>query len=240
MHDFFHNMGWEVQRTSSLKREKAKQLREAEVRKWDFASRYQPSTILDIGANTGQFAELIRQVCPGARIISFEPILECFEVLKENRKITPPFEAINTALGNESGTAIIHRNNFSPSSSLLTMRDLHIEELPATRNSMPETISIQKLDELAAALSIESPLLVKIDVQGFEEQVILGGQAVLKDAVAIVLEVSACSLYDNAPTFDLIYQVLKSMGFSYKGNVDQWKSQVDGRILQFDALFERH
>jgi FkbM family methyltransferase len=238
-HDFFRKIGWEVQRTSSLKKEKVKQYREAEVRKWDFASRYKPKTVLDIGANTGQFAELIRQVCPEVRIISFEPILECYEALKANQNITPPFEAINTALGNESGPTTIHRNHFSPSSSLLKMRDLHVEEMPVTRDSVTEAIRIQKLDELGPSLSIELPLLVKIDVQGFEEQVVLGGQTVLTEATAIVIEVSSCPLYDNAPSFDRIYELMKSMGFSYQGNVDQWKSQADGKILQFDALFER-
>jgi len=238
-HELFRKIGWEVQRTSSLEKEKAKARVELEIQKWAFASRYQLRTVLDIGANTGQFAELIRAVLPQVRIISFEPILECFHALRSNPKITPPFEAINSALGNEAGTAVIHRNHFTPSSSLLAMEPLHVAELPDTRDSIPETIRIQKLDDLQPALRVELPLLVKIDVQGFEEQVIHGGQKTLADAVAIVLEVSSCPLYEGAPDFDRIFQLMKNLGFTYQGNVDQWKSQVDGRILQFDALFER-
>ena len=99
IHATIRRFGWVVQRTSSLEKQKRKHYREIEVQKWAFTSRYEPRTVLDIGANTGQFAELIREVCPEARIISFEPILECYRALKANQKITPPFDVINTALG---------------------------------------------------------------------------------------------------------------------------------------------
>jgi FkbM family methyltransferase len=194
--------------------------------------------VLDVGANTGQFAELIRQVLPDARIISFEPIDECFKMLQKNMSTRPPFEAFQLALGNEPGEAIINRNAFSPSSSLLQMKALHVDELPQTREVQEETISVEKLDNLSSSLSLETPFIVKVDVQGFEEQVILGGSKTLAKADAVIIEVSSHPLFEGAPTFDQVYQLMKQLGFIYRGNVDQWKSRKDGRILQFDALFE--
>ena len=238
-HDLFRKFGWDIQRTLSVDKEKATQRHETEVRKWMFARHYRPKTVLDIGANIGQFAVLIRQVLPGVRIISFEPIEECFRKLQANKLIAPPFEPIHSALGNESGFADIYRNEFSPSSSLLPMEDLHRIEAPETRLTKRENIRLQKLDDLRTSLSISLPLFVKIDVQGFEEQVILGGKNLLLNAEAIVLEISSYPLYKGAPTFDRIYELMKDIGFAYKGNVDQWRSRTDGKILQFDALFEK-
>ena len=209
-----------------------------EVEKWRFAKRYETRTVLDVGANTGQFAQLIRQVLPDARIISFEPIDECFKTLQKNMGTSPPFEAFQLALGNESCESTINRNAFSPSSSLLEMKALHVEELPQTREVQQERIRVEKLDGLSASLFIETPFIVKVDVQGFEDQVILGGSKTLAKADAVILEVSSYPLYEGAPTFDRIYQLMKQIGFVYRGNVDQWKSRKDGRILQFDALFE--
>lgn len=238
VHITLRTLGWEVRRTSTLERARNEERIKSEHRKWELVKPYLPKTVLDIGANTGQFAELIRQVLPNTRIISFEPIRECFESLASNPKISAPFQAINSALGNENGAAVIHRDRFSPSSSLLKMEQLHIHELPFTGDSAPETIRIQRLDDLSAELAIELPLFVKIDVQGYEDRVILGGRRVLEHAVAVVMEVSSYSLYQNAPTFDRLYALMKELGFEYKGNVDQMLSRRDGRILQFDALFE--
>jgi FkbM family methyltransferase len=238
LHDLLRNFGWEVQRTRTLERSIRDAYLNQELDKWEFCRRYNANTVLDIGANSGQFAELIRRVLPECRIVSFEPLQQCYKQLKDNKNIGQPFTALQMALGNESGTVSINRNDFSPSSSILPMNQLHVSELPQTAKTTSEEIRVEKLDEISASINIRKPYFVKIDVQGFEGQVIQGGRQTLVEAEAVIVEISCLPLYEGAPSFDQIYQMMKGIGFEYRGNVDQWKSSKDDRILQIDALFE--
>jgi hypothetical protein len=86
---------------------------------------------------------------------------------------------------------------------------------------------------------LRDPLLLKLDVQGFEDKVIIGGEDVVARAKIIIIEVSFLPLYEGAPLFDDIYQILKTRGFTYNGNFDQLLSPEDGRPLQADAIFSR-
>jgi hypothetical protein len=82
-------------------------------------------TIFDIGANTGQFASLIHEVLPEAFIYSFEPLEECYQKFKTKEREITNFEAFNVALGDTDGEIEFYRNEYSPSSSILPMADLH-------------------------------------------------------------------------------------------------------------------
>lgn len=80
---------------------------------------YNFDTILDIGANEGQYALFIKKYFPDAALFSFEPIKKCFDEIKKNCKHLKNFSVLNYALGNENKTEDFHLNEFSASSSLL-------------------------------------------------------------------------------------------------------------------------
>jgi hypothetical protein len=84
---------------------------------------------------------------------------------------------------------------------------------------------------------LKTPLLIKIDVQGFERMVILGGIQTIKKAEVLIVEVSFQELYENQVPFDTIYSLLTGLGFTFIGNYDQLLSPKDGSILQADAIF---
>lgn len=192
-------------------------------------------TVLDVGANTGQFATKIRELIPGAFIYSFEPLGDAHASLLSEMGGDPAFKAFNFALGDEETKTVIHRSSFSPSSSLLPMLELHSAAWPHTAESGTEKIEVRRLDALD--LSPEPNLLVKIDVQGFEDRVIAGGRATISQAACVVTEVSFQKLYDGQPLFDDIYRTLRALGFEYWGNWDQLLDPRDGRPLQADAIF---
>lgn len=232
------NAGWDVRRVSALPAIKQAEQAATTLQRWKFIRNYQAKTILDIGANIGQFARIARHWNPDAMIVSFEPLQDCADQLESMGEELAPHRLIRSALGSSTGTAEIHRNHSSPSSSLLEMEELHQRELPHTAQSTVESIQIQRLDDVFQTPP-DGPVFIKMDVQGFEREVIEGGSRTIGMAEAIVMEVSIQPLYKGAPTFDELYQTMRGFGFQYRGNVDQWVSAQDGRVLQCDCLFEK-
>ncbi|MFC5284576.1 FkbM family methyltransferase [Pedobacter alpinus] len=193
-------------------------------------------TVLDIGANTGQFANLIQKVLPQASIISFEPIKKCYDELLVNTK-NINVKAFNCALGDVEEQQEINISAHTPSSSLLNMADLHTEVFAGTNFVEKEIISIKRLDDVFPDLKINGKFMVKVDVQGFEDRVIKGGVETLKKADSVLIETSFVELYKDQLLFDGIYQLLIGLGFEFKGNYTQTKNKEDGSILYAESFF---
>lgn len=204
--------------------------------KW--LQQYEIQTILDLGANEGQFAEFIRTVFPKANIICFEPLYSCFKVLSDKFNNDSSIEFLNIALGDFNGQFEMYSNDFSPSSSLLKMKQEHITNFPFTEKAKIENIKVKTLDSIADDLILNKEVLVKIDVQGFEGNVLKGGMKFFATIPKIVIiETSIVELYENEMSFGDIYDIFLSLGYKYAGNMNQLYSPVDGKILQVDAIF---
>ena len=194
-------------------------------------------TIFDIGANTGQFAWQFHRLFPDAEIYSFEPLKNCYNEMLKRMENVQKFHAFNFALGDKTGKAEIHHNDYSPSSSLLPMEELHKKAFPFTEKVNIEEIDIRCLDDIAGHLDLKDDVLVKIDVQGFEDKVILGGGTLISRASVLILETSFRPLYKGQLLFDDIYEMLKKKGFVYSGTEHTIRNPNDGSILQCDSIF---
>jgi FkbM family methyltransferase len=194
-------------------------------------------SVFDIGANTGQFAADIRKILPDALIFAFEPLKDCYERMLERMKNVPNFKAFNFALGNEGTEVDMHRSSYSPSSSILPMGSLHKKAFPFTNGGSLERITVRRLDDVAKDLALLDNLLVKIDVQGFEDKVLVGGAQTIKKATALIVETSFKRLYEGQPLFDEIYVIIREMGFLHHGNLNQLLNPKDGSVLQADGIF---
>lgn len=197
------------------------------------------NTIIDIGASIGQFAFRMHKLIPHANVYSFEPLIDSFEQLCEKTKNNPKFKCFNFALGNEQGRKLIFHNKYSESSSLLPMEQLHAEAFPFTKDAAQEYIEIRTLDAAAESMKLDKEILIKIDVQGFEDKVILGGEKTIGQAKILIVETSFETLYKGQPLFDNIYSMLTSRGFIFKGCEDTLYNPKDGRILQCNSIFVR-
>jgi len=147
------------------------------------------------------------------------------------------FTPFKIALGDVDGQSEFRRNEFSPSSSMLPMASLHKRSFPITEQEIVEPVAIRRLDNIVRDLVLPDDILVKMDVQGYEDKVISGGQSLFSRAKVAIVETSFFVLYDGQPLFDEIYALFRAMGFRYMGNFDQLKSPLDGTILQADAIF---
>jgi FkbM family methyltransferase len=209
----------------------------AENNNYGWLVKHNIGTVLDIGANTGQFALMIHKILPYATIFSFEPIEECYNKLAENMTKVPKFHAFNYALGDTENDLEIYINEFTESSSFLPMADLHKRAFPYTAEAHLKKVKIKQLDVVARDLSFEGNLLIKIDVQGYEDSVIRGGHSVISQARVLIVETSFHCLYVGQPMFENIYDILLKMGFRYIGALDQLRSPFDGSVLQEDSIF---
>lgn len=206
----------------------------------DWIERSSISTILDIGANSGDFAVTMARRFPAARVISFEPLTDAAAELRRRTQGIPHCTAIDCALGDMDGEIDMQRCVYSPSSSILPMADLHRRAVPFTDgDSKTERIRIRRLDDVAQEVPMPDGIFAKIDVQGFEDRVIRGGVETLRRARVIIVETSFATLYEGQPLFREIFAALNSLGFDYAGNWDQLADPASGRILQADAIFLR-
>jgi FkbM family methyltransferase len=192
-------------------------------------------TVLDIGANVGEFATMIRGVLPVARIYSFEPLEVCYKELKKLK--IGNFEAFDIALSDINGELEFHKNEHLPSSSALSMTDLHKQNYPYTVNNSLIKVKCIRLDDIATKLNIQDNLLVKIDVQGLENRVVTGGENTIRRARILIIETSFQVLYAGQPLFEDIYDLLKR-DFKYMGSWEKSRtSQIDGSPLFEDSIF---
>lgn len=208
-------------------------------RRFLWLSRLPIRTVLDIGANIGQSAIFYHGLFPDARIYSFEPIGHCYAELKRRVSDIRVASAFNLALGDTHGVTTLYRSASAGSSSLLPMEDLHYRAFPSTRPAGEEQVRVARLDDLAGDLTLEDDILMKIDVQGYEDKVLAGGQSVLERARLVITEVSFQELYRGQTLFNDINRQLEGAGFRYMGSMKQMLSPLDGGVLQADAVFLR-
>lgn len=194
-------------------------------------------TILDIGANVGKFALMMNKILGNKTIYCFEPLKDCFEHLVNNTKHIDNIQCFNIGLGSNNKTVTIYHNEFSPSSSLLEMSTLHKQAFPYTKNSVEEEVKIVSLDEMQSELELNKKILLKIDVQGYELEVLKGADELIRQVDLVIVETSYVELYKDQPLYDDIYQYFLTRKFQYMGNFGQFSNPSTGEILQGDAIF---
>ncbi len=131
----------------------------------------------------------------------------------------------------------IYRSSYSPSSSLLKMTLLHEEAFPYTKGTTEEKILVRRLDDAVRSLSLRKNILIKMDAEGYEDKIIMGGTKLISQAKVIIIETSFKPLRLNQPLFGQIYEMLKKLNFEYAGNLGQKKNPVDGNVLLSDSVF---
>lgn len=197
-------------------------------------------TVIDIGANNGQFARLARTVFPDAKIYSFEPLPDCYAELRSALPGDTKFFPIECGIGSKEQTLDFYRSFHTPSSSFLKMEEFHKEAFPYSVEGQAETpieVKVMTLDAVLADANIEDNILIKIDVQGYELEVIEGAGALLERSKVLILEMSFAKLYAGQPLFHDVYQRMCGLGFRFNGSLAQMEHPHTGEVVQTDAIF---
>jgi len=206
-------------------------------RKWLQAANIR--TVVDVGANAGQFASAIRCFVPKAQIYSFEPLPDCYEALCHRLAKRGRFEGFCTAVGADNREVTFWRSEFAKSSSVLSMTELHKEAFPWSKGAKEFKVPQCRLDDCLDKMQLAPNVLLKIDVQGYELEVLLGARRLLQRVNYVLVETSFHKLYQGQALFHQVYEQMRGEGFVYAGNFEQLLSPLDGAILQADSLFVR-
>jgi FkbM family methyltransferase len=195
-------------------------------------------TVIDAGANRGQFAVFAARRFPEAAIICFEPLPEPLARLRQATGNSPRVTLHDIALAETSGLAEFHVSVADDSSSLLPITPLQRTVFPGTEEQATRTVQIRRLDDVLRGGALLAPVLLKIDVQGGELGVLRGADDLMPSIDAVLVEVSFVELYAGQALADEVWSHLSSRGFSCRG---AWSTAYGprGECLQSDLLFAR-
>ncbi|MCU0321693.1 MAG: FkbM family methyltransferase [Chitinophagaceae bacterium] len=196
------------------------------------------NTILDVGANQGQFAITSTFFYPAATIHSFEPVPDTYKLLEANTKNNASIKCNNYALGSNTGEIDFFSNDHSHASSALPVSEHQKNAIPLTARQHKIKVAVKTLDDIGNSLAIQSPILLKLDVQGFEKEVLKGAINFIQKVDYVLFEASFVSMYDGEALFDEMHTILKNMGFELIGPVGFLQTN-DLQILQMDMLYKR-
>jgi len=197
--------------------------------------------VLDVGANTGQFAESLYDFGFKGTTISFEPVSSCYKVLlkrsKKNSKLIVPERC---AIGNEDKEVTINVTDDTVFSSILKITDYHSKLKPKSRIVKTESVKMYRIDSIIDNFidPEEDSILLKIDTQGFEKEVLEGAKNTIKRLKAIKIEIPLTNIYNNTQfTFYQTIEFLKDHNFiPYSFNIEGVNLKT-GRVHTIDGLF---
>lgn len=195
-------------------------------------------TVVDVGANRGQFALVARNCFPGAIIISFEPLPRPAAIYRAVFAVDDRARLVEAAIGPEPGEAVIHLSARDDSSSLLPITVLQNALFPGTAETGTAIIQVTRLSDAMLAEDLAAPALLKLDVQGFEFQALAGCESLLDRFIWVYVECSFVELYAGQALADAVIAWLRERGFSLRG-VYNIAYDSGGRAVQADFLFGR-
>lgn len=194
-------------------------------------------TVLDVGANVGQYASLLRGAGFTGRVISCEPLEGAYAQLAGRAEKDPSWTTMRVAVGAQPGTATMNVAANSFSSSLLGMTDAHRSAAPGSDYVATEEVELTTVADLVDRQGIDpARALLKIDTQGFEAEVLAGAGDLLGRFDAVQLELSFVELYDGQPLYDQMLSTMTDAGYRIH-QLEPGFSDTDGRLMQVDGLF---
>lgn len=193
-----------------------------------------PFNIFDVGANKGLFLQLIASVIGDepCHVHAFEPVKKTFSILEKS--IPPSINCItnNFALGATDSFATIYSDSYESVLASLTKRDLTHE---GKTFSVEQQTRVKCLDSYCRENNINSIDLLKIDVEGHELDVLLGGNNVFREGRIKILSFEfGAACIDTRIFFKDLFQFVKS------SEMDIFRITRSGYLVHITSYHERH
>jgi FkbM family methyltransferase len=194
--------------------------------------------VVDVGANRGQFALIARKMFPKAKIHSFEPLEEPAQIFKKVLGNDSGVTLHPYAIGREKMTTVIHVTRNDDSSSILSITQTQSSMFPGATEMETRQVTVLPLSQVLDAESIPPAALLKIDVQGFELEVLKGCSDILGKFSHLYIECSFVELYKDQALAHQIISWLEQRGFILSG-IHNLYYEKNGSAIQGDFLFTR-
>jgi FkbM family methyltransferase len=197
-------------------------------------------TVVDVGANVGQYGAGLRASGYRGRILSFEPLADAYARLARRCAFDPGWTASREALGGEPGELELNVSANSYSSSLLPMTSAHTGAAPGSGYVGVEKVPVTTLADVLPLHDVDpARTWLKIDTQGYEARVLDGAGGRLGEFAAVQLELSFVPLYAGQALFDELVERLTMGGLVLFGLEAGFSDPRTGRTLQCDGVFVR-
>ena len=187
-----------------------------------------PQQIFDVGAYRGEFAKLCRSVWPNAGLTCFEVLPHRVQELRSWCTRDGNAVVIESLLGGESKGAVPFHEMETASSVL----EEHIPQVEAVKSYPMRTI-----DEVVKSSETALPSLLKLDVQGYELEVLKGAANTLPHISAILTEVNLIDIHKRAPLLDELVLFLGGKGFMTYDICGFTRRPLDQALWQADFVF---
>jgi len=197
--------------------------------------------VLDVGGNTGQYAQNLRRAGYAGRIVSFEPASTTHATLHAAAEGDKDWTvAPAMALGDHDGEITLHLFNRSDMNSLHGLSDTAKEIFPKLDAIGTETVTLRRLDRVLDDFVRpgETPFL-KLDTQGAERAILDGAVGVLPRIPAIQAEMSLVALYEGGGPFEDVFDFLRGHGYRMEMTAPVTFNRALGRQVEIDAVFVR-
>jgi FkbM family methyltransferase len=197
---------------------------------------FRPDFVIDIGASTGVWSQVVYRLFPQARFILVDAMASKYD--EASKVYQAPgqtaFEMIEAAISDRPGRAAFQVSSDLYNSSLLKINEIvQLEEVVE--------VEVTTLDHLAKRKKIAGRGLLKMDVQYAEHRIVEGGIGFINEQVdAVIMELTLIRPVEEARTFLEMVTMMDQLGFRYYDDTGEWRSPTDGTLEQKDVLFVRH
>jgi FkbM family methyltransferase len=202
-------------------------------------NRYKIASVIDVGANCGQYGRFLRRIGYSGTIRSYEPLASAFADLKSAAAEDQRWEAHNLGLGQTEGVATLNVSENSESSSILPMMASHLHGYPQSRYVATETVKMTTLARVLEGTTDVGGVFVKVDTQGYEREVIEGAGNAISRVDGVQLEMSIIPLYEGESLLPEMITFMRDKGFVLMSVEPGSSDPQTGQLLQMDGLFFR-
>lgn len=178
-----------------------------------------PDMIIDAGAHEGQFGGLVQGFCEyRGEVVSFEPVTAHFERLSAHLGAYQHWTAVKSALGSEDGETTINIGASHGGTSSLLAQTKNLETLVSDAQlGATEPVKVMRLDTYLSQRfgeAVPEKLFLKLDVQGYEEQVFNSLGRFLPNVRLLLVELSSVQFYEGQKTFGDMCKLFIDAGFT--------------------------
>lgn len=195
---------------------------------------FDPKFVVDVGANCGHWTEMLKEVYPSAEVLLLEPQPEMRPPLDQLCARLPGLRWVETAVGAREETRFQTIWEDLQGSSFLPRLDPERIAQGAQRPAR-----VRRLDDLLRESGSPAPDLVKLDVQGFELEVLRGCPSIFGQTEVFILETSLYAFLDDIPLLREVIAFMAEREYEVYDLAGQFRRPIDGALGQLDVVFAR-